>query len=148
MSVGEFCNREVVITEKTTGIVKVAQLMRQHHVGDVIVVDSESDPPRPIGIITDRDLVVELIACEVALDGLTAGDVMSFDLITAREHDGIWDTIQHMRSGGVRRVPVVNDDGGLEGILTVDDLLDLLAEELAALAKVPDREKKCEEEKR
>ena len=148
MSVGEFCNREVVVTERTTNIVKVAQIMRQQHVGDVIIVDSTSGVTKPVGIITDRDIVLELIACEVPLHTVTAGDVMSYDLMTAREHDGVWDTIRRMRGAGIRRVPVVNDEGGLEGILAVDDLLELLADELAMLAKVPEREVKKEQEQR
>ncbi|MBN1932148.1 MAG: CBS domain-containing protein [Desulfobacterales bacterium] len=136
MSVGEICNREVVITHKESSIVEVAQLMRQYHVGDIVVVDSSSGRPKPIGIITDRDIVVELVAGEVALDSVTAADVMSYELVTVREQDGIWSTLECMRTRGVRRIPVVNEQGGLEGILTVDDLLELFSEELIALAKV------------
>jgi len=140
MTVGEFCNREVVITTQEATIREVAKLMRQYHVGDVVIVDRSKTPPRPIGIITDRDIVVELIAAEVPLENVTVGDVMSFDLVTARERDGIWDTLQRMRTRGIRRVPVVNAEGGLEGILTVDDFLELFSEELLALARVPNRE--------
>ena len=136
MSVGEICNREVVITHKESSIVEVAQLMRQYHVGDIVVVDSSSGQPKPIGIVTDRDIVVELIAGEVSLDSVTAADVMSFDLITVQEQDGIWSTLECMRTRGVRRIPVVNAQGGLEGILTIDDLLELFSEELSSLAKV------------
>lgn len=137
MTVGKFCSREVVIAEKDATILEVARLMRQHHVGDVVIVDSSGDQPKPVGIITDRDIVVELIACEVSLDDISVGDAMSFELITVREEDSIWETLQRMRTKGVRRMPVVNEQGGLEGILTIDDLLDLLAEELILLAKVP-----------
>jgi CBS domain-containing protein len=71
---------------------------------------------------------------------------MSFELITAREQDSIWETLDRLRTKGIRRIPVVNDEGGLEGILTVDDLLELLAEELILLAKVPVREQMLEKE--
>lgn len=148
MTVGKFCSREVVIADKDSTILDVARLMRQHHVGDVVIVDSNGDLPKPIGIITDRDIVVELIAGEVSLDDVSAGDVMSFELITAREQDSLWETLQRMRTKGVRRVPVVNEQGGLEGILTVDDLLELLGEELILLAKVPSREQTREKETR
>jgi CBS domain-containing protein len=114
--------------------------MRTYHVGDVVIVDRGKEPPVPIGIITDRDIVVELIAAEVPLDTVTVGDVMSRELVIAREEEGIWECLQRMRARGVRRVPVVNEQGGLEGILTVDDLLGLFSEELLALAKVPTRE--------
>ncbi|MBE9546543.1 MAG: CBS domain-containing protein [Proteobacteria bacterium] len=149
MSVDNFCNREVVITSKDTSIVEVAQLMRQHHVGDIVVVDSSGDQPVPIGIVTDRDIVIELVAGEVALDSITAGDMMSYDLATAKEQDGIWDTLQYMCSKGIKRMPVVNEQGGLEGILTANDLLELFAEELTLLARITTggltREKKARE---
>lgn len=148
MSVGEICNREVIITSKESTIFEVAKLMRDHHVGDVIVVDSNGIQPVPIGIITDRDIVVELIAKEVALDSVTVADVMTYDLFTAKERDGIWSTLECMRTRGIRRMPVVNEQGGLEGILTVDDLLELFSEELTSLAKVAFREKNREKESR
>ena len=146
MPISEICNREVVITYKDSSIVEVAKLMRNYHVGDVVVVDSVGDQSVPVGIITDRDIVVEIIARDVPLGSVTAGDIMSYDLITAREQDGIWDTLQRMRSHGIRRMPVVNEEGGLEGILTVDDLLELFSDELMSLAKVTIREQTREKE--
>ena len=148
MSIGEFCTREVVIAERDTGIVELAKLMRAHHVGDVVVVEKQGDLLLPVGIVTDRDIAVELVAAEVDLNSVTTGDVMSPELIIARENEGIWDTLQLMRRKGVRRVPVVNEEGGLEGILSVDDLIDLLAEELDLLAKIAGRGLELEEEKR
>ncbi len=148
MSIGEFCTREVVIVERGTGIVELAQLMRKHHVGDVIVVDIQGDLVVPVGIVTDRDIVVELIAGEVDLDSVTTGDVINPELITAKEKEGIWDTLQSMRSKGIRRMPVINEDGGLEGILTVDDLIELLADELDLLAKIAGRGQELEEKRR
>ena len=148
MSIGEFCTREVVIVERGTGIVELAQLMRKHHVGDVIVVDIQGDLVVPVGIVTDSDIVVELIAGEVDIDSVTTGDVMNPELITAKEKEGIWDTLQSMRSKGIRRMPVINEDGGLEGILTVDDLIELLADELDLLAKIAGRGQELEEKRR
>lgn len=136
MTVGEFCTREVIFVEKKTGIVEAAQLMRQYHVGTLIVVDDRADQAVPVGIITDRDIIVEIIAQEVDLDAVAAEDIMSYDLVCVQENDGIWETLVQMRSKGIRRVPVVNEKGGLEGILTMDDLIELLAEELDLLAKV------------
>ena len=148
MSIGAFCTREVVIAERDTGVVELAQLMRKHHVGDVIVVEKQGDLVVPVGIITDRDIVVELIAGQVDLDSVTTGDVMNPELITATEKEGIWDTLQRMRSKGIRRLPVINEDGGLEGILTVDDLIELLADELALLAKIAGHGLELEEKRR
>lgn len=137
MSVGEFCNRQVVIARPESDIVAVAKLMRQHHVGDVVIVQGkEGETLVPLGIITDRDLVIELLALEVAPDSVTVGDVMSYELVTCRESYGVWSALQRMQSKAIRRMVVVSDEGGLVGILTVDDLLELLAEEMTAVAKV------------
>lgn len=137
MSVGEFCNRQVVIARPESDIIAVAKLMRHHHVGDVVIIQEKEGENRvPVGIITDRDLVIELLALEVNLELLTVEDVMSYELVTCRESDGIWDTLQRMQSKAIRRMVVVSDEGSLVGILTVDDLLELLAGEMAILAKV------------
>ena len=144
MSVGEYCNREVVITKKDTNICEAAKLMRKHHVGDLVVVELRGEENIPIGIVTDRDLVVEVLAQDVPLEAVTVGDVMSTDLATLREADGLWETLTQMRSRGIRRMPVVNDRGGLEGILAVDDVLELLAEGLTDLVGLVKRELKKE----
>jgi CBS domain-containing protein len=83
-----------------------------------------------VGILTDRDIVIELIAREVELDKIIIGDVMTRNLLTARESDSLSTVLSQMRGRGVRRVPVVNEQGGLEGIFSLDDLLELLAEQM------------------
>lgn len=148
MSIGEFCTRKVVVAEKDTGIIELAQLMLKYHVGDVVVVEKHAGRMIPLGIVTDRDIVVELIAKEVDLESVSTGDVMSTELITAKQKEGIWDTLQLMRSQGIRRLPVVNEENFLEGILTVDDLIELLADELVILANIAGRGRQFEEENR
>ncbi|ADE13853.1 CBS domain containing protein [Nitrosococcus halophilus Nc 4] len=135
MSVGQYCNREVIVTSLDTSILEVAQLMRRHHVGDVLVVEQQGEQNIPVGIVTDRDLVIEILAEEIALDAVTVKDVMS-SAITISEKADLWDTLQQMRYQGIRRMPVVNEKGSLEGILTVDDVLALLAEGLTDLVKL------------
>lgn len=145
MSVGEFCSRDVVVAEKSASIAAAAKLMRQHHVGNVIVTEKRDGIRVPIGIVTDRDLVMEVLAKELPVETCTVGDIMSLDLVAAKETDSIWDTLQRMRARSVRRVPVVSGTGALVGILSADDLLELLSEELSSLAKIighqPDRER-------
>ncbi len=148
MSVGVFCNREVIVTDRGSTIVEVAKLMRQHHVGDVVIVDHKDGKNIPVGIITDRDIVVGLLAGEVDLDSVTVGDVMSYEVVTASEKESICSTLQNMRKKGIKRMPVVNDQGGLEGILSADDLLGVFAEELADLAKIPEGEMLREKSRR
>jgi CBS domain-containing protein len=133
MNMGEICNREVVIIDREDSILQAARLMREYHVGNVIVVDEQDGGRIPVGILTDRDIVRALVASEVALDKVSVGDAMSFDLLTVQEEEDIIGTIKKMRHHGVRRVPVVNRAGALQGIVAVDDLIDLVCEELMEL---------------
>ena len=144
MPISEICNREVVIVQRNNTILEAAQLMRQHHVGDVVVVEERGGVKVPVGIVTDRDLVVEIMAPAIDQTVITVGDIMVTRLATVKENAGLSETIEYMRAKGVRRVPVVDKGGGLVGILTLDDLLELLAEELLALAKLVRHEQKKE----
>jgi len=148
MAIGDICTRETVFTTKDSTIGAAARLMREHHVGDLVVVEEKNGRRIPVGILTDRDLVVEILAKEVDMNSLTVGDLMIEDLVTAREGDGLYETIQRMRAKGVRRVPVVDTHGSLVGIVSVDDLLDLLADELTALARLVSREQARERTRR
>ncbi len=148
MAVGEICNREVVIAEKTLSVVEAARLMRTHHVGDLVVVEEKEGRKHPVGIVTDRDVVVEVVAAGVNPDALTVGDIMGPDLATVRETEGLFGALRYMRDKGVRRMPVVDHEGGLIGILTLDDLLSLLAEELTELAKLVSHEQQRESSSR
>lgn len=148
MRVGEVCNREVVVVDRGASLLEAAHLMRSQHVGDVVVVEIQDGRSIPVGILTDRDIVVELIAEEVDLQKVAVGDVMSFELIIARESDGLFETVEHMRDRGVRRLPVVAENGGLEGILAVDDVLELLAEQLTALVRLVACEQRHERQRR
>lgn len=148
MLVGKICNREVVFVEPDTSIAEAAQLMREHHVGGLVVVQEKSGKRVPVGIITDRDLVIEVIAEGVDMSDISVGDVMSDQLVTAREGDDLLDTLKMMRARGIRRLPVIDDDGALAGILTVDDLIDLFAEQIADLARLITLEQKREQERR
>ncbi|MHB1189146.1 CBS domain-containing protein [Thiobacillus sp.] len=144
MAVGEICNREVVIAVKTLSVVDAAQLMRTHHVGDLVVVEEKDGCKHPVGIVTDRDIVVEVVAAGVNPDTLKVGDIMGPDVATVRESEGLFEALRYMRDKGVRRMPVVDREGGLVGILTLDDLLSLLAEEMTELAKLVSRERQRE----
>ncbi|MBZ5635605.1 MAG: CBS domain-containing protein [Acidobacteriia bacterium] len=148
MPVGELCIRQVVVTARTTSVLETAKLMRLHHVGDIVITDGVAGRRVPVGIVTDRDIVLEVLAQELDATSLSAGDIMSSDLVTVRENEGVFQTIQLMRAKGARRAPVVNGEGVLVGIVSVDDLVELLAEELSQLAKLVAREQKLEAELR
>ncbi len=148
MRVGEVCNREVVVIDRSATLLEAARLMRSQHVGDLVVVDEQDGNRIPVGILTDRDMVIALIAEEVPLNSVSVGDVMSFELVIARESDGWFETVERMRDRGIRRLPVVAENGSLVGILTVDDMLDLLAEQLSALVRLVASERRHEEQRR
>ncbi|SFM34055.1 CBS domain-containing protein [Nitrosomonas nitrosa] len=144
MSIGEICNREVVVVQPEDTVLQAAKLMRQHHVGSVLVVDQHNGKPVPVGIVTDRDLVVEVMATELDPETITVSDIMVPDFAMVKEETGVFETIQYMRNKSVRRLPVVDKEGRLIGIIALDDLLTLLSEELNALAKLVAREQKKE----
>ena len=145
MRVGEICTRSVVTCARDTGAAEVSQLMRDRHVGDVIVVDEADGKPVPIGILTDRDLVVQVMAKGVDPQLLCAGDMLAGELVTAGESEGVYDAIWHMRNHCVRRLPVVDAHNRLVGVLTADDVTRFLAEEMAEIARIVPRQIKREE---
>ncbi|SOD41399.1 CBS domain-containing protein [Nitrosovibrio sp. Nv4] len=136
MPIGEICNRDVVFLRRDDTVLEAAKLMRKHHVGDVVVVEERDGVRVPVGIVTDRDLVVEIMATELDHTVITVGDIMEQELITVKESVGIFEAVQYMRSKTVRRLPIVDETGALLGILTLDDLLELLSEELLAISKL------------
>lgn len=144
MAIGEICKREVVTATRETTINEAARLMRKHHVGDVIVVKKTGKRQEPIGIVTDRDVVVEVVATGLDPAVLTVGDIMVGNLAVVREDTGVFEAIRHMCTQGVRRMPVIGKTDNLVGILTLDDLLELLALEMGALANLMTCEQKKE----
>jgi CBS domain-containing protein len=148
MPIGELAIRQVVVASRDTPVLEAAKLMRQYHVGDIVVTDENDGKRFPVGIVTDRDIVLEVMAQEVNASKLSVGDIMSADLITVREYEGVLQTIQLMRAKGARRAPVVDKDGALIGVISADDFIELLADELNELAKLISREQKREAEVR
>ncbi len=130
MNVGELCNREVACSYRESNLVEAARLMRERHVGSLVVVADRLSQRVPIGMITDRDIVVAVVAKALDPNALTVGDVMTAGALVVQEHDSIEDTLRIMRDKGVRRLPVVTDTGALAGIVTVEDILELVAQEM------------------
>ena len=141
MNAGEICNREVVVAYRDTGLSEAARLMREHHVGSLIVVVDRAKERVPVGILTDRDIVVAAVAKELDVRRLTVGEVMSSGVFVVREQDGLAEVLRAMREHGVRRVPVVTPSGALAGLLTIDDLLELVAEELGDFVRTVGHER-------
>ena len=148
MTVGELCRRNVVTISRHASLRSAAELMREKHVGDVVVVDDGDGKLTPVGIVTDRDIVVELVAKSLALDEVDVGDVMSFELVTAREDEGLWHVARRMSDKGVRRMPIVDADGTLVGILSADDLLGAAVRNLSDVYRLLLRERQQEAQTR
>ncbi len=141
MPIGEICVRDVVVAGPETPVREAAQLMAKHHVGNVVVVREESlGHVVPIGVITDRDIVRNVVAEELDTAMFTLGDLLARDVITVPEDLGVFECMQQMRLNGIRRMPVVDASGSLVGIISLDDLIQLLAEEMSELSKVIVRE--------
>lgn len=148
MPIAEICSRGVVVAGPNDSLRTIAELMRQHHVGSVVVTRDADGVVYPVGIITDRDIVLALVAKDVSPDAVRAGDVMSEPLETADEGDEVWQVLERMRTRGVRRLPVVGLRGELVGIVSADDLLELAAEEVVSLARIINREQRQEVSRR
>lgn len=136
MHIGELCTVQTTYCKRDETVQAAALLMRKHHVGDLVVVDEPDGERIPLGMITDRDIVVSVIALGLDPSSLLVGDIMSDDVLTASEDDDVYETIERMRFRGIRRVPVVNNAGGLTGIVSVDDLLEFLADEMGELSRI------------
>lgn len=136
MKVREFFSPNVVLAEPDASLREASLLMRDRHVGALVVVEKKDGVARPVGILTDRDIVVAVLAVPGARpEGIRVADAMSTNLAVAREDDGIFEAVQRMSERAVRRLPVVGADGGLSGIVTLDDVLRVISTELAQLAE-------------
>jgi CBS domain-containing protein len=144
MPISEFCQRNVVCATRETTVTEAAALMRQHHIGDVIIVEERGGKRVPVGIVTDRDIVVEVIAAGVDPNQLKLGDLKLAPLVTVSEIATYAQTVSKMSVEGVRRMPVLAADGTLVGIITLDDMLWQLAAPLAALAGLSGRGRQFE----
>jgi len=140
-TIGEICKRDVVVTTGGASIAAAAQLMQKHHVGSLVVVTGDDGGTRkPVGILTDRDMVMEVMATDRNPHTVLVEEIMSARLTTARDTDGVHQTLQLMRYRGVRRLPIVNANGDLIGIVTTDDLLRVLSYDIVTLAGIAVRE--------
>lgn len=135
MKVGDCCKKPVVSVTAGVPIANVAQQMRSRHVGSVVVVDSPATL-KPVGIITDRDIVVEVLAPGIDPGTVTAGDIMTGAPMVAPAGEDVMWALKTMRDRGIRRLPVVDERGVLVGILALDDMLQLLGGALSDVVQL------------
>lgn len=147
MNVGDVCTRNVVTCLADASLAQVSVRMRDQHVGAVVIVDAESSR-RPIGLVTDRDIVLAVVAPGLEASVITAGDLLVDPLVTIAEDSDVIDAIRTMRARSVRRLPVVTADGALAGIVTMNDLVHLFSTEMGNLARLIERQPRREAKRR
>lgn len=145
----EILTRHVAVVRRDEPLLDAIRKMREEHVGALVVVEDRGGAHVPIGMLTDRDIVVGVLAKDVAhVQKLDVGDVMTSDLVTATADEDVGDVLRRMRSFGVRRVPVVDAAGALEGVVSLDDVLAGLSDELAEVAALASRQREREPARR
>ena len=146
MYVSQLCNSNVVTVRPSDEITAAAQLMRERHVGYLVVVTADASGAQvPVGVLTDRDIVVSIVARSADPKVFTVGDVMTANPVTVYQLDAIEKAVQEMRRIGVRRVPVVGKLGELKGVLSLDEVLNAVSSELRDLAGAIRTEQRIEE---
>ena len=140
MFLKELCTPDAVSCGPDNSALYAARLMRQQHVGDVVIVEDAEAGRSPIGMVTDRDIVVEVLGKELDPARVTLRQIMRTPVVMASMSEDVAEALERMKFHGVRRIPVVDESSTLVGILCLDDLLKRLAAEAATLAEVINRE--------
>jgi CBS domain-containing protein len=136
MQLNSFCMLDVECCSPRTTVQEAAQVMRRKHTGDLVVVDDDERRPSPLGIITDRDIVVEVLGRGLDPAVTTVGSLIRTPVVVAEGSEDSTQVLERMRTHGVRRIPVVGAGGKLIGIVTVDDILKRLAADVTLLTEV------------
>ena len=132
--VRDIASHEVVTVASGATLRECAKAMRERHVGSVVLVDPDS--PRPVGVVTDRDIVIEAVAVGLDVATITVGDIATRPLVSVREDEDLVEAMARMRECGVRRLPVTGPNGHLSGMLALDDVISALAEQADAIVRV------------
>jgi CBS domain-containing protein len=144
-TVADLCTRDVASVPRATALNEAARLMRERHVGCLVVVDETREGRIVAGLLTDRDIVTAVVARDVSTLMLSVADVMSEEITTVHEGASVHEAIALMHHRRVRRMPVVTSGGALVGLVSADDLLRSLAGELQRLAATLGDQRKLEQ---
>jgi len=140
MDAGEICSRKTVIIREDKFVKDAVKLLKQYNVGSLVVVKSMNNHNVPVGLLTDRDIVIKALPAQNPLDTIPVREIMSTPVITVTETTSIFETLSKMRYSGIRRLPVINEEGFLTGILSLDDIIDSIARELIEVTRVVQKE--------
>ncbi|HSB95095.1 MAG TPA: CBS domain-containing protein [Spongiibacteraceae bacterium] len=136
MSIGDFCKRAVATANREMDAVEAAQLMRAQHVNYLVIVAESNGGTVPLGVITDRDLVLEVLAQQVDPRSVALGDIMTAAVQTARVGSDSLEALLLMANKGVHHLIIVSGNGQIEGVITIDNLIEMIFEQLQALQKI------------
>ncbi len=139
---------KVVCVDAMATVNDAAKLMRENHVGDVVVIDRQNGIAKPVGMLTDRDITIETCAQDVPIDKILVGDIMSKPIDAASEADDIFQLIAKMKAHGISRLPIVNSSGDLVSIINANHLLNILIRAITDLTNLPDIRQQHERETR
>jgi signal-transduction protein with cAMP-binding, CBS, and nucleotidyltransferase domain len=133
MTVLECCRMDVVTASPDAKVIEVAELMNNSKVGCVVITGNDQFP---VGIVTDRDLVVRVIARGKDPKKTAIEEVMTRDPVVVEDGTGLFEAMQFIRDEGIRRLPIVDCDGKLAGIITLDDIIRLIGQEMQYIGDV------------
>ena len=136
MSLGNLCRREVVVVNQGTPIKEAVKFMEEKNIGSVIVVGGG----KPLGIATDRDILLRVVNKGLDPEKSSVDDVMTKEIVTLKEGMGLFEALEQVKGKGIRRFPIVDARGNLKGIMTLDDIIYLLGKEMADVASIIERE--------
>lgn len=136
MSLGNLCRREIICVDLGTTVKEAVKLIEEKNVGCVIVIGSD----KPVGMLTDRDIVLRVINKGLDPQRTTVDNVMSKDIVALREDMGLFEALEQVKGKSIRRFPIVDANGALKGIMTLDDIIFLLGKEMADVSSIIERE--------
>ena len=139
MSLETLCRREIVCVDVNTIILEATELMEEMNVGSVVVIQND----RPVGIVTDRDVVLRVVNKKLDPAAVKAGDIMSLEVVTLKQSTGLYEALEQIKESGsrVRRFPIVDENGAIKGIITLDDVIYLLGKEMADVSSIIESER-------
>lgn len=136
MNIASICRHRIVTVDHASPLAAAARLMRDHHVGSLVVTAETDEGLRVSGVVTDRDLVIDVLADGLDTTAVEVGELASAKIVSVSEDEGVDAALALMRDCGVRRLLVVDDDRQLTGIVSLDDLVEASVDLVAGLAQV------------
>lgn len=139
MSLESLCRREIVCVNRTTKVIAATKMMEEKNVGCVVVVDTD----KPVGILTDRDVMIRLVNNGLEAEKTPVSDIMSQEIITLNQGTGLYEALEQIKDSKscVRRFPIVDDNGSIKGIITLDDVIYLLGKEMSDVSEIIESER-------